>query len=163
MPGPQATKIEVSEGQRAILEQIVGQRQSGQGLVSRAQIILGAAKGQSNAELARRFKRNRTTISLWRERWAQARETLAAVEAAQDKDQTLCMTIEQVLSDAWRSGRPDTFSPEQVVQIVAISCEDPAVSGLPFSRWTAKDIAQESIRRGVVDSISPQSVERFLK
>jgi transposase len=94
---------------------------------------------------------------------AEAEDALAAVEAAEDKDQPLEAAIEQLLSDARRSGRPDTFSAEQVVQIVAISCEEPTASGLPITRWTAKDIAQEAIRHVIVERISPQSVERFLK
>jgi putative transposase len=163
MPGPRAVKIELSEAQQQILEQMVRQRHIAQGLVSRAQIILGAAAGQSNSEIGRRLKQHRLTVLMWRKRWAAASEPLAAVEAGQDEKQTLAAVIEQVLQDAWRSGRPDTFSAEQVVQIVAISCEDPSASGLPITRWTAQDIAQEAIRRGIVDRISPQSVDRFLK
>lgn len=163
MPGRKAVKIELSEAQHDSLEQLVRQRQSGQGLVERAQIILGAAAGQTNAALGRQFKHHRDMVNKWRQRWAEAQEALAAVEAAQDKAQPLAEVIKQVLSDAWRSGRPDTFSAEQVVQIVAISCEDPSASNLPITRWTPKDIAQEAIRRGIVERISPQSVERFLK
>jgi len=153
--------IELSEAQQQILEQMVRQRHREQGVVNRAQIILGAAAGQSNAEIGRRLKHHRLTVFLWRKRWAAASESLAAVEAAQDEKQPLPAAIEQVLQDAWRSGRPDTFSAEQVVQIVAISCEDPATSGLPITRWTPQDVAQEALRRGIVDHISPQSVERF--
>lgn len=160
MPGRPAVKIELSETHRDIVEQVVRQRRSGQGLVERAQIILGAAAGQTNAALGRQYQHHRDMVHKWRVRWAEAQDTLAAVEAAQDKDQRVGKAIEQGLSDAWRSGRPDTFSAEPVVQVVAISCEDPAASGLPM---TPKDIAQEAIRRGIVPQISPQSVERFLK
>jgi hypothetical protein len=163
MPGPQAVGLELSEKQREILERIVRQRHSGQGLVRRAQVILGAAAGESNAALGRRLKQDRLSVRLWRKRWVTAHERLAAAEAAQDEKHPLSEMIEQVLSDAWRSGRPDTFSAEQVVHLVAISCEDPAASGLPISTWTPKDIAHEAIRRGIVERISPQSVARFLK
>jgi hypothetical protein len=156
-------KVEVSERQREILERIVRQRQSGQGLVRRAQIILGAAAGESNAGLGRRLGQDRLSVRLWRKRWVAAYQQLGAAEAAQDEKHPLSEVIEQVLSDAWRSGRPDTFSAEQVVHLVAISCEDPATSGLPISTWTPKDIAHEAMRRGIVERISPQSVERFLK
>src|SRR5260370_22501103 len=121
MPGRKAVRLELSEGQREILEGIVRQRHSGQGLVRRAEIILAAAAGQTNADIARRFKHHRDMVQVWRQRWEQASDGLVAVEAAQDKDAPLDKAIEQVLSDAWRSGRPDTFSAEQVVQIVAIS------------------------------------------
>lgn len=142
---------------------MVRQRHSEQGLVRRAQIILGAAAGESNAGLGRRLQQDRHSVRLWRKRWVAAYGQLSAVEAAQDEKHPLSEVIEQVLSDAWRSGRPDTFSAEQIVHVVAISCEDPSVSGLPISTWTPKDIAQEAIRRGIVERISPQSVERFLK
>jgi len=49
MPGPQAIELALSEAQRKILEQIVRQRRRGQGLVERAQIVLEAAAGKSNA------------------------------------------------------------------------------------------------------------------
>src|SRR5260370_28484471 len=153
MPGRRAVNIELSEGERQILEQMVRQRHREQGVVHRAQIILGAAAGESNAGLGRRLKQHRLTVLLWRKRWGAAHETLAAAEAAQDEKHPLSEVIEQVLSDAWRSGRPDTFSAEQVVHLVAISCEDPTVSGLPISTWTPKDIAHEAIRRRIVDRI----------
>ena len=55
-----------------------------------------------------------------------------------------------------------TFSPEQVVQIVAIACEKPQASGRPISRWTAEEIAEEAVQRGIVKSVSVTSVKRFL-
>ena len=82
-------KIELSEAQRAILEQVERQRRSGQGLVERAQIILGAAAGQTNAALGRHYQHHRDRVHKWRQRWAEAQEALAAVEAAQDKEQPL--------------------------------------------------------------------------
>lgn len=163
MPGPKAVGLALSEVQRKILEQLVRQRRSGQGLVERAQIVLEAATGKSNADIGRKLNVHRITVRLWRKRWADAQEMLAAKEASADEKQPLSEAIEQVLSDSWRSGRPDTFSAEQVVHLVAISCEEPSASGLPINSWTPKDIAKEAVRRGIVECISPQSVERFLK
>ena len=56
MPGPPAVKIELSEAQQVMLEQIVRQRHRGQGLVERARVILEAAQGKTNAALGRQFK-----------------------------------------------------------------------------------------------------------
>jgi putative transposase len=69
----------------------------------------------------------------------------------------------RLLSDAYRSGTPPKFSAEQVVQIIALACEAPLDSERPVSHWTPKEIAAEAMRRGIVKSISVQSVERFLK
>jgi putative transposase len=102
---------------------------------------------------------DRNTVRLWRGRWAEAAGELAEVEEqAEDKD--LLAAIEEVLADAYRSGTPPTFS---AVQIIALACEAPAESERPVSHWTPREIAAEAVRRGIVASISAQSVERFLK
>jgi Homeodomain-like domain len=67
-----------------------------------------------------------------------------------------------VLDDHPRSGAPGTFSAEQVVQLVAIACEPPPASDRPTSHWTPRDLAEEAVNRGIVSSISPRSVGRFL-
>ncbi len=68
-----------------------------------------------------------------------------------------------MLSDEQRPGGPAKFSLEQIVQIVAVACEQPATSGRPISHWTPTEIAQEVVKRGIVQEISPRSVARFLK
>ena len=71
--------------------------------------------------------------------------------------------ILEVLSDEHRSGLPPKFSAEQQVKIIAVACEDPKDSGRPISHWTAREIADEVVKRKIVSSISAQSVGRFLK
>jgi putative transposase len=71
--------------------------------------------------------------------------------------------IEEILDDAPRPGGPATFSPEQIVQIVAVACEPPDKSGRPISHWTARELADEAKKRQIVKSISSRSVGRFLK
>ena len=68
-----------------------------------------------------------------------------------------------VLSDEQRPGGPAKFSLEQIVQIVAVACEQPASSGRPISHWTPRELALEVVKRGIVQEISPRSVGRFLK
>ena len=65
--------------------------------------------------------------------------------------------------DAPRSGAPPTITPEQTCAIVALACERPDAGGVPLSQWSASDLAREAVRRGIVTSISPRSVGRFLK
>jgi putative transposase len=67
------------------------------------------------------------------------------------------------LGDEPRSRAPATFTVEQIVAIVAVACEVPEGSGRPISHWTPRELADEVIRRGIVSSISPRSVRRFLK
>jgi hypothetical protein len=46
---------------------------------------------------------------------------------------------------------------------VALACENPREeSGRPITHWTPPELADEAVKRGIVESISPRSVGRFL-
>ena len=47
--------------------------------------------------------------------------------------------------------------------IVAIACEPVAESERPVTEWTARELADEAIKRGIVSSISTRQAGRFLK
>jgi putative transposase len=104
----------------------------------------------------------RVSVRLWRDRWLQAAPRLTAAEA-EASDQELLALIEAALDDAPRPGGPATFSPEQIVQIVAVACEPPSKSGRPISHWTHAELADEVKKRRIVQDVSPRSVGRFLK
>jgi putative transposase len=165
MPGPQPRPIVLTDPQRETLEHLTRRRSSSQGLVRRARIVLAAAEGHNNEQIARRLGINRETARLWRRVWSDAQELLAAAEEEEEEtsEKALRECVEGVLADAPRSGAPATFAPEQIVQIVALACEDPPEgSGRPVSHWTPRELADEAVKRGIVGSISPRSVGRFL-
>ncbi len=84
-------------------------------------------------------------------------------EASSSCEKVLRECIEDVLADAPRSTTPATFAPEQICRIVALACEDPGEeSGRPVTHWTTAELADEAVKRGIVESISPRSVGRFL-
>jgi putative transposase len=87
---------------------------------------------------------------------------LAALEA-EGNERPLAKAIEDALTDALRPGAPATFTPEQIVQIVAVSLEEPQECGRPVSHWTPTELADEVKKRGIVETISPRQVGRFLK
>ena len=160
MAGPAPAPSIVTPRQRRVLEQIIRRETSTQQQVRRAKLIL-TAESANNALAARRVGVTVDTARAWRGRWAGAREALLAAEAEGD-DAALRMVVLGVLADEPRSGTPATFSPEQICQIVALACEPPGISGRPISQWTARELADEAVRRGIVSRISAQSVERFL-
>ena len=41
-----------------------------------------------------------------------------------------------------------SLASEQIVQIVAVACEQPASSGRPISHWTPRELAAELVKRG---------------
>jgi len=86
---------------------------------------------------------------------------IAEEEGVDDKE--LTELVEQVLADEPRPGTPPVFEAKQIAQIIAVACEDPRGSGRPVTHWTPRELADEVIKRGIVTSISPRSVGRFLK
>ena len=100
---------------------------------------------------------------MWCRRWGALAPKLEQMEADEGSDKALTTMIVQALADHPRSGAPATFTAEQIVQIVAVACEDPADSGRPVSHWTPREVAEEVRKRGLVETISTRSVGRFLK
>ncbi len=160
MAGPQPLSITVTPPQETILEGLLRQHSCPQALALRARLVLAAATGQRNEPLAQQFGCTAKTVRKWRARWAAAEAQLAAVE---DDTATLQHTIAAVLADAPRPGAPDTFTAEQIVQIINLACTPPAEAGRPVDAWTPRELADEAVKRRIVPAISPRSVGRFLK
>ena len=110
--------------------------------VMRALIVLSAAEGRSNDQIAAGLSVGRDVVSLWRKRFFY--ERLAG------------------LDERPRSGRPRAFPPEVVVQVKALACELPATLGVPLSRLSTADVAREVRRAGIVATISDKTVWRWL-
>ena len=158
-----ALPIKLSGRTEQLLQQIVRGTTNPYRLVRRAKLILGAASGESNSSMSRRLELDREQVRLWRSRWSEARDKLTAAEEQQVTDKKLMVLIFEILSDQQRPGTKKSFTVEQVVQIVAIACESPEKSNRPVSHWTPGELADEAIKRGIVEKISPRSVGRFLK
>ncbi|HMB03391.1 MAG TPA: helix-turn-helix domain-containing protein [Isosphaeraceae bacterium] len=162
MRGPRAASLQISTAQQDLLRRFQRQQTADQRLVRRASIILALADNPCVEAVARRLGLTRVTVRHWRDRWLAA--TAAPQRAEQDQTpQQLRRLLEQVLDDAPRPGTPAIFSPEQIIQIVAVACEPPEKSARPISHWTSRELADEVKKRQIVTDISPRSVGRFLK
>src|SRR5918998_4133427 len=124
MRGLRATAIRVSPAQQAALQRIQRQQTADQRLVRRASIILGLAADPCIEAVARQLGLTRVTVRAWRDRWLEAAEALQSAEQDLPPPQFRRL-LEHLLDDAPRPGKPATFSPEQIVQIVALACEPP--------------------------------------
>ncbi len=160
MSGPQPQSITVTPRQRVVLERLLRQHRCPQALARRIKIILAAAEGLRNEAIARQVACSPTTVRTWRGRWHAAEAQLVTVEA---DERALRLTVADVLADTARPGRPDTFTAEQIVQIIALACTLPAESSRPVHAWTPRELADEAIKREIVPAISARSVGRFLK
>jgi putative transposase len=147
MPGPKPIKVPLSEAEREKLQALVRAHQTGQQTALRARIILLLAEGLGVMEVANRLETTPPTVRLWREHW------LARLEA----------TVIERLQDDPRPGAPLTFTAEQFCQLIALACEPPELSKRPISHWTPRELAEEAIKRKIVERISTRHVGRFLK
>jgi putative transposase len=152
MPGPKPPAVELTEEERRDLEGLARRHKTGQQLADRARIVLGAADGLNNSEIARELALEPDTVRLWRQRWLR-------VSGAAVAD----LPVAARLADAPRSGTPARITPEQVARVVALACEAPGESGRPISQWSTTELAAEIVRRGIVDTISPRHAARLLK
>ena len=160
MPGS-AAKVVITERQQNILQQMSRSVTIAFQLRQRAQIVLLAFEGLGNQEIAARVGLGRNQVGLWRRRWQHEFERLTLVEGLEEPVQ-LRRDIEAVLSDDPRSGRPCTFTPEQLTMIFAVACEAVEDSGRPVARWTQREIIDEVVKRGIVDSISTSHLSELL-
>ena len=157
-----ATPIHLTPRQRQVLESMSRSRTSCHHLVIRAKVILLADEGLDNATIGARVGLENHCVGKWRARWEAAVQRLSAADQ-EGSAKELSSLIKQTLRDAPRPGTPITFTAEQVTQIIALACEDAAESGRAITHWTAAELADEAIKRSIVESISPRQVARFLK
>ena len=147
-----ATQITLSEIEQKELEQIIKRHKSEQQHVVRARIVVAAAQGHSNVQIAYDLNVTVDTARLWRDRWV----GLQGI----DLD---TLSIAERLQDAPRPGAPARITSEQRCQIAAIACEAPMKSGRPISQWTGREIADELKTRGILEQISPRHASYLLK
>ena len=149
--------------QRACLEQMARRQTRPQRLVRRAKILLALETGATQCHVMRQLHLNRGTVQVWGRRWGALASKLEPMEADGSSDNVRTPVIVEALTDHPRAGTPATFTAEQIGQMVAVACEDPAESGRPVSHWTPREVAEEVRKRGIVETISTRSVGRFLK
>jgi transposase len=134
------------------LEQLVRRHNIGQQMALRGRIILAAGGGQTNSAIAATFKISINTAQCWRNRWVTAQSISYAD-----------VSIEDRLEDRPRPGAPSRITADQRCQLEALACETPENSERPINRWTAREIADEVMKRKIVDNISARHAARLLK
>ncbi len=139
--------LTLSQCDREELEKLLNRHSTPQQIALRAKIILLAAQGNNNREIGRQLNISRFMARRWRNRWLELSERSIPVrESLQDKE---------------RSGTPAKFSMEQVVELFALACSEPEDYGR--SDWTSRELAEEMIEQGIVESISTGHVGRLLE
>ena len=118
MPTPTAVAIELSEDERARLESWSRRRTTAQALALRSRIVLAAADGLSNSEIAEQLSISRPTVTKWRNRFGEWR-------------------LEGLLDEP-RPGRPRTVTDDQVERIVITTLESKPKDA---THWSTRSLA----------------------
>jgi putative transposase len=114
MRGPKPEPVTLSEGERNDLERLVHRHSTPQQQALRARIILAAAEGKNNSQIARELDVCVDTVRQWRTRWI-------GLQAASLDD----LPVKERLEDVPRPGRPSQITAEQTCRMVALACEQP--------------------------------------
>jgi len=147
---------------REILHDFAKACTSSRQIAVRANIILAAAEDLNNLKVAEKLNISRKCVGKWRQRWHRSSEALIAIEA-NESHAALVRAVEDTLSDDYRSGRPSSFSDEQIARIVSLASQSPSDFDRPVPDWTGRELADEAKRQNIVQSISVSRVNVFLK
>jgi transposase len=120
MPPNVAVEIVLSDEERGQLEAWTRRRTSAQALAQRSRIVLAAADGLKNTEIAERVGVSRNTAAIWRERFAAHRL--------------------DGLTDEPRPGRPRTISDEQVDLVITTTLESTPKDA---THWSTRSMAKQ--------------------
>ncbi|MGH2657958.1 MAG: IS630 family transposase [Actinomycetota bacterium] len=142
MPRRSPYVIELSEEERGALERLAAKYSSPYRDVVRAKIVLYAAQGLSNEEIA-----NPWTFP---GRWCPSGAGASTRRGSRG------------LPSGPAGAGPPSFPPQVVVEVKALACELPARLGVPLSRLQVPDIRPEAIARGIVAEVSGSTIWRWL-
>jgi transposase len=120
MPGPVAVQIVLSAEEREQLESWTRRRTSAQALALRSRIVLAAADGLKNSEIAERLGVSRPMVTKWRSRFASERL--------------------DGLVDEPRPGRPRTVTDEHVEEVIVKTLESTPKDA---THWSTRSMASE--------------------
>jgi transposase len=120
MPPNVAVGIELSGDERARLEAWTRRRMSAQALALRSRIVLLAAEGLTNTEIAERLGVSRATARVWRARFAEHR-------------------LDGLLDEP-RPGRPRTITDDKVEEVIVKTLE---TTPRDATHWSTRSMARE--------------------
>jgi transposase len=120
MPISMPVQIELSEQERAQLESWARRRSSARALAQRCRVVLLAAGGLNNTEIAQRLGVHRPMVRKWRSRFAEYRL--------------------DGLIDEPRPGKPRTITDEQVEEVIVKTLESTPKDA---THWSTRSMARE--------------------
>lgn len=157
-----AAKVVITERQQGVLLKLSRGSTVAYRIRQRARMILLAFEKKFNREIGDEVGLNPDQVGVWRRRWKDEFETLTIIEGNEPPAE-LRKAIVALLSDLPRSGTTPKFTAEQLTMIFAIACEAVEESGRPVARWTQREIIDEAVKRGIIESMSTSHISTLLK
>lgn len=117
--GRPTARIVLSDDERETLERWARRPKSGQALALRCRIVLAAAEGATNQQIAARLGFNQVTVGKWRNRFAVKR-------------------LDGLLDEP-RPGQPRKITDEIVEQVIVATLEEPPPDG--STQWSTRSMA----------------------
>ena len=138
---PKKWKVKLRFDQRKKLLRIVRAGKHKAREILYAHILLKAAKGWNDANIADAFATSTKTVQRTRQ---------CFVEAG----------LHAALTEEQRPGQPTKLTPEQEILLIALACSTPPAG---FQRWTVRLLTSEAIARQIVPKIVPETARQILK
>jgi transposase len=132
MPLPPAKALKIAEAERRQLTSLAEQRSTPRGIVTRICIVLDAALGLANREIARKNSTSVPTVLLWRKRWESS-------------------GVPGLLEDLPRSGRPKQISEAKEDSILQATLRTTPKNA---THWSTRTMA-------ALQDVSPATVHRI--
>jgi len=120
MPSPRAVELLLGDEEREQLEAWARRRKSAQALAQRSRIVLAAATGKSNSQIAAEMGITRGMAAKWRSRFAEQR-------------------LDGLLDEP-RPGRPRTISDAQVEEVIVRTLE---TTPKDATHWSTRSLAAQ--------------------
>ena len=133
--------VSLTPDERAQLVALTRKGKASARQVTRAHVLLHAADGLKDAEIAAAAHTSVPTVARIRKRFVQGR-------------------IQEALTERYRPGGRPKLDLKKEARLIALSCSTP-----PEGRkdWTMQLLADKLVELGVVDEISDETVRRTLK
>ena len=150
--GRKPAAVLLTDEEKNGLNKLIRRHNVSQQIAKRARVVLAAGVGKSNSQIVREMGISRDMSRLWRQRWIDLQPI-----ALED------LSIEERLEDLPRPGAPARITLDQKCQIQQMACERPEESGRPITHWTGREVADEVMKRGILEQISSRHAARLLK
>jgi transposase len=133
--------VDLTDEEREYVLEVTRRGKSSARKIKRAQILLKASEGGSDAQIAEAVDTSTTTVFRTRKRFVEE-------------------SVLEALNERPRPGQPRKLDGKQEAHVIAVACSEPPEG---HTHWTLRLLAGKVVELGFAESISPETVRKTLK